>query len=105
MSDIQFLIYINSIAYPNLDFDSDDCENDADETILAKFLLRHIITNRDLLLYFDEIGFYSESDIPYVDKELWDIIYRLIAPDKEKRELIKLLRYIQTPIYIYDIYE
>jgi len=75
----------------NDEFEDDDNENDFDETFLAKFLIRQTRQNVDLVMYMDEIGFYEESDIPYLDKDDWEHICLLLHDKRDKAELIKML--------------
>lgn len=68
-----------------------------DETVFAKFMLRQVIINDSLSDHCVKLGFYEESDIPFVEIEQWDIIYILLDV-KYKYELKKMLCYIFKPM-------
>ena len=58
---------------------------------------RQVIINNSLRDHCVNLGFYEESDIPFVEIEQWDIIYILLDV-KYKYEFKKMLCHIFTPI-------
>lgn len=100
-SYIKMIVFTkNNIAIPNEDFECDDNENDSDETFLAKFLLREIIYNKNLFNYMDELGFYNEDDIKYLEKDDWICIYLFLTNNKLQNDLVNMLKNLTKPIFI-----